>query len=121
MDRIADITVDRWLSDDFRAANSDIDATLGNMMKRTTLAGYQAYVGAFIEMDLTDRLQDMQVPTLLIAAEKDHGGGPPDDMGAMAGQIPGARFEMIAGAGHIVNYEAPDALAALLQNFLRRD
>jgi 3-oxoadipate enol-lactonase len=121
MDRIADITVDRWLSDEFRAAHPDIDTTLRTMMKRTTLAGYKAYVGAFIEMDLTDRLTDMQVPTLLIAAEKDHGGGPPDDMRAMAAQILGAHFEMIAGAGHIVNYEAPDALAELLQDFLRRD
>jgi 3-oxoadipate enol-lactonase len=121
MDRIADITVDRWLSDEFRTAHPDIDATLRTMIKRTTLAGYQAYVGAFIEMDFSDRLTDVHVPTLLIAAEKDHGGGPPDDMRAMAGQIPGARFELIKGAGHIVNYEAPDALAASLQKFLRRD
>jgi 3-oxoadipate enol-lactonase len=121
MGKIVDITVDRWLGAEFRAANPDVDATLRSMMKRTTLAGYQAYVGAFIEMDLTHRLKDMQVPTLLIAAERDHGGGPPDDMRALAGDIPGARFELIEGAGHIVNYEAPDALAELLQRFLRRD
>jgi pimeloyl-ACP methyl ester carboxylesterase len=30
---------------------------------------------------------------------------------AMAAAIPGARFELIEGAGHIVNYEAADVLA----------
>lgn len=88
------------------------------MFKRMSAPGYQAYVGAFIEMDFTARLPDMQVPTMLVAAENDHGGGPPDDMRAMAAAIPGARFELIKGAGHIVNYEAPDALAALIAEFL---
>lgn len=121
MDRLADMTVDRWLSEDFRSANADIDATLRTMMKRTTVAGYLAYVGAFIEMDFSDRLADMKVPTMLIAAEKDHGGGPPEDMRAMAAVISDAQYEMVPHAGHIVNFEAPDALAKLISDFLIKD
>lgn len=118
IDRLADITVDRWLSDAFRTARPDVDAELRQMFKRMSVKGYQAYIGAFIEMDFTARLGNMRVPTMLVAAENDHGGGPPDDMRAMAAEIPGARFDLIKDAGHIVNYEAPDTLATLLKDFL---
>jgi 3-oxoadipate enol-lactonase len=119
IDRLADITVDRWLSEAFRTARPDVDAELRRMFKRMSVESYQAYVGAFIDMDFTARLGEVQVPTMLVAAENDHGGGPPEDMGAMAAAIPGARFEVIKGAGHIVNYEAPDALAGCVGDFLR--
>jgi 3-oxoadipate enol-lactonase len=118
MDRIADITVDRWLDEDFRKRHPDVDLQLRAMFKRTTLAGYQAYVRAFIEMDFTDRLAKLTLPTLLIAAEHDHGGGPVENMRAMAAAIPSARLEIIPGAGHIVNFEAPDMLLDLLNDFL---
>lgn len=119
MDKLADATVDRWLDAGFRAAHPEVDAALRAMVKRTTLAGYQAHVGAFIEMDFEARLPQLQVPTLLVAAENDHGGGPPADMRAMARRIPGARFELVAGSGHIVNHERPEAVTALLRNFLQ--
>lgn len=120
MPALADATVDRWLSADFRARRPDVDANLRAMMKRTTLEGYRAYVGAFIEMDFDTRLGELAVPTLLVAAEHDHGGGPVDAMRAMAGRIPGTTLEVIAGSGHICNYEAPDVVNALLRRFLCR-
>lgn len=116
---LADAIVERWLSPEFRAARPDVDATLRAMMKRTTVDGYCAYVGAFIEMDFTDRLGQISVPTLLVAAEHDHGGGPVADMRTMAGRIPGAAFRLIAGSGHIVPFEAPDETSAVLDDFLR--
>lgn len=119
MGKLADITVDRWLSEDFRQRHPEADAALRAMFKRTTVAGYQAYVGAFIEMDFTARLPALSVPTLLIAAEHDHGGGPVPAMREMAAAIPGAEFEIVAGAGHIVNFEAPGAVQTLLDGFLR--
>jgi 3-oxoadipate enol-lactonase len=121
MARITDMTVDRWLGEDFRVARPDVDRALRAMMNRTTLAGYQAYVGAFVEMDFGARLGEMAVPTLLIAGENDHGGGPPDDMRKVANAIPGARFELIEGAGHIVNFEAPECLAELIGKFVAAD
>ena len=121
IDSLADLTVDRWLSEDFRIKHPDVDHRLRAMFKRTSLAGYQAYVGAFIEMDFADRLHSLDRPALLVAAEHDHGGGPPHAMRDMADKIAGARFEMIPGAGHICNFEAPEALAALLHSFLTED
>ncbi len=118
IEAITAMTVDRWLSADFRAAHPDKDAQLRTAMNRTTLAGYQAYVSAFIEMDFTDRLGTISVPVQLVAAEHDHGGGPVPAMEAMARTIPGARLTVIPDAGHIVAAEAPDALRAIIAGFL---
>jgi 3-oxoadipate enol-lactonase len=118
IDRLADITVDRWLSPAFRASRPDADRQLRSMFKRTSLAGYQAYVDAFIEMDFTDRLPEITQPLLLVAAEHDHGGGPVAAMREMADAIASAHLEVIPDTGHIVNFEAPDALARLLHEFL---
>ena len=119
MDKLADATVDRWLSPELRARRPEVDASLRTMMKRTSVEGYRAYVAAFIEMDFAQRLPQLQAPTLLLAGEHDHGGGPVEDMRRMAQQIPGARLEVLPGAGHILNHEAPEAVTALLQGFLQ--
>lgn len=118
MAAMADITVERWLNAEFRAAHSEVDTLLREMFRRTTLAGYAAYTGAFAEMDFTERLSAVVAPTLLLAGELDKGGGPPEDMRQTAGAIPGARFEVVRGAGHIINYEAPDTVRQLIEEFL---
>lgn len=117
IDKLADITVDRWLSADFRAAHPDGDERLRRMMKRTSLPGYLAHVRAFIEMDFSAHFGELAVPTLLVAAEHDHGGGPVPAMQAMAAANPATRLEVLPGVGHICNFEAPEAVERLLKQF----
>ena len=114
LDALMDQTVDRWLRDDFRAAHPEVDRTLREMAKRTTVEGYRAYVNAFVEMDFEARLDQLRVPVMLVAAEHDHGGGPVESMRGMAERIPGSEFEIVTGAGHIVNHEAPATVLGLL-------
>lgn len=117
MAAITQITVDRWLSEEFRASHPEIDQALRKAMNRTTVEGYQAYVSAFVEMDFSDRLAELAVPVQLVAAEMDHGGGPVAAMQAMASVIPDANLTVIPGSGHICVAEAPDALGAILASF----
>jgi len=117
---MARITVDRWLSEDFRRANPAIDAALRAAMARTSLAGYQAHVAAFAEMDFTSRLGAIACPVQLVAAELDHGGGPVDAMRDMAAAIPGADLAVVPGSGHICVAEAPDTLSHIIAAFLAR-
>jgi pimeloyl-ACP methyl ester carboxylesterase len=69
----------------------------------------------FTTIGVTERIQ---AQTMLVAAANDRGGGPPDDTRAMAAAIPGARFEVIKGSGHIVNYEATGVLGGCIGGFL---
>lgn len=57
-------------------------------------------------------------PTLVIVGGEDRI-APPHIARAMAAAIPNARFELIEGAGHISNVEAPDAFNRALGTFLR--
>lgn len=115
---ITQVTVDRWLSETFRASHPKIDDALREAMNRTSLAGYQAYTGAFAEMDFAGRLTAISSPVRLIAAEHDHGGGPVAAMTELARQIGGAELTIIPGSGHICVAEAPQAVAAILSEFL---
>lgn len=118
LENLGNITVERWLSEDFRHHNPEVDQLLKDMIHRTTVEGYCAYVEAFIEMDFSQQLDQIQQPVLLLAAEHDHGGGPVDDMKLMAEQMPNAKIEIIQGSGHICNFEAPDQLTQHLNTFL---
>lgn len=118
MPALADVTVDRWLSEAFRAARPDVDERLRAMIKRTTPAGYQAYVQAFVDMDLDADVPRIARPVLLIAAEHDHGGGPVPDMRALAQRLPDARLFIVEDSGHICNHEQPDVVTAQIEAFL---
>ena len=65
------------------------------------------------------------VPVLMMTGEHDRL-APPAEIRAVAGRIwdsapkPDVRFEVIAGAGHVCNVEAPDACSGHLLDFLTR-
>ena len=57
------------------------------------------------------------MPVLCVVGDQD-GATPPDLVRSTAELIPGARFEIIADAGHIPCVEQPEALTTLLQGFI---
>lgn len=69
--------------------------------------------------DRAGELPRITCPTLLICGAED-AISPPDEMHAMAGAIPGARFAEIPGAGHLSNIENPHAFNRELMAFLSR-
>ena len=59
----------------------------------------------------------MIVPTLCLAGEADQS-ATPDTLRAIASRISGARLEIIRAAPHMLFLEYPQAVAAVLSNFL---
>ncbi|WP_137753739.1 alpha/beta fold hydrolase [Sphingopyxis sp. L1A2A] len=68
-------------------------------------------------IDSRPRLGEIAVPTLLIWGEKD-GITSRAHHEEIADAIPGARLEVVSGAGHLPTVEAPEVLAPLLTDFL---
>jgi len=66
---------------------------------------------------LLGRLDDARVPALVVWGDSD-GVVTPDYGRAFAAAIPGARFELIAEAGHLPQLENPAALFAVLDGFV---
>jgi pimeloyl-ACP methyl ester carboxylesterase len=70
-----------------------------------------------VTFDRRDALAAIAVPTLLVAGERDTN-APAAMMERMAAKIPGARFAVISGAGHLANLERPQTFIAVLSEFL---
>jgi 3-oxoadipate enol-lactonase len=78
-----------------------------------------AALGMAERSDSTLDLPGISVPTLIISSAGDTL-IPPEATTPMADQIPGAKLEMIQGAGHLSNLEAPDEFNRLLAEHLAR-
>jgi len=63
-----------------------------------------------------DGIAGIQVPTLIIVGDQDQPFLAPCEY--MAKKIPGARLEVIAGAGHSSNLDQPEAFNRVLRDFL---
>lgn len=62
-------------------------------------------------------LPQISCPTLVLCGDGD-ALTPPDRAREMAEAIPGARLEIVAGAGHMLTMEQPERVAALLRDWL---
>lgn len=86
-----------------------------------TRAPVEGIVGALEAMlarpDSTPLLATIDVPTLVVVGDEDIV-TPPKEARAMAAQIPGARLEVVPGAGHMSNLERPEAFTAVLRGWL---
>jgi 3-oxoadipate enol-lactonase len=69
--------------------------------------------------DVTQRLNEIDVPTLVICGEHDVI-SPPAEMRAIAEGIPGSRYVEIKDAGHMAPLEKPAAVNAAIETFLSR-
>jgi 3-oxoadipate enol-lactonase len=77
-----------------------------------------AAMGMAERPDSTDLLAGITVPTLVVTSSADTL-IPPEATSPMTDQIPSARLEVIEGAGHLSNLEAPDEFTGLLRDHLR--
>ncbi|MEV4836395.1 alpha/beta hydrolase [Nonomuraea sp. NPDC049486] len=71
-----------------------------------------------MRVDLRPELPTISCPTLFIQGSHDAGVRPRHTRAA-AGLVPGARFELIEGAGHWSNRQEPERVNALITGFLR--
>lgn len=92
-------------------------AVLRDMFLNTDANGYMRSCQAIADTDLYESTARLRLPTMAIAGGRDRI-LPPDMMRETAGLIPGCRFEMLPGAGHLPCMDNPEKMAALLTDFL---
>ncbi len=117
IEAIADHVMGLWFTKAFHANRAEELALWRNMMTRTPLDGYLGCCAAIAGTDLRESTAGLRLPVLALVGDQD-GSTPPDLVRETAESIPGARFEIIRGAGHIPCVEQPEATAALIQRFL---
>ncbi len=112
----ADAGLERWFPEPFRSGPEA--ALVHRQVCRQTLEGWCGCAAAIAGTDLMTPTSGLRLPALAIAGDRD-GSTPPDLVRETAGLIPGARFHLIRGAGHLPCIDAPDTFAGLLAEFLR--
>jgi 3-oxoadipate enol-lactonase len=119
MPGIVQMVVERYLSEDFRRANPAFTQALRETLLRTDPAGYAACCHGLRDVNWTDRLREIRVPTLVIAGGKDVG-TPPSMAKAIAERISGAALHQIDGAAHLSVAEAPAEFEQQVRSLLAR-
>ena len=107
----------RWYTPGFRQRRPDVI----DRATKTILGGDSEVQAATWEMiaglDTRERLASLACPTLVLVGAEDPS-TTPEAARVIAGQISGARVEVIDGASHMTPTEAPDAVSDLLATFL---
>jgi len=101
---------------DALGSSSEVRATARYHRSAQGLAHAARGMLAQVDARIIDHLPEIRVPTLVIVGELDE-----PFIGAseyMAAKIPGARLEVIPGAGHAANLDNPDHFNRVLSAFL---
>jgi 3-oxoadipate enol-lactonase len=114
---LLDAVLARWLSPSFRAASPELTRALRCLLERAYTPGYLATLHALREADLTEQTRRLRLPALVVSGELDEATTPEQGQ-ELAASIPGARFELLEGAAHLLPVERPSELARLIDAFL---
>jgi pimeloyl-ACP methyl ester carboxylesterase len=87
-------------------------------MAAAPAATYKACVEAIVRFEERANLGQIRVPVLCLVGEFDRN-APAPMMERMAAKIPGAKFVLLPGLGHLPNLENPAAFDAAVLAFLR--
>jgi len=117
---IVEPTVQRWFSDEFKAANPKVLQDVRNMIRGTTTLGYLGVTAAFLGLNLEDKLPQIKAPTLYLSGAEDKMGGPPALMAELAKKVPRAQHHSVPKAAHIANIQNPAGFNKEVGDFLKR-
>ena len=116
MHAVAGAVLERWLTPVYRAAHPTETAEVLRMLEEANAEGYVANCAAVRDMDQRDALQNVTVPTLVLAGTHDSS-TPAADGQFVAKHIPGAKYVEV-NAAHLSNLEARDEFNSHVTNFL---
>lgn len=112
---LADATLERWFPEPFRTTREAL--LIRHLFLRQPVEGWAGCAAAIAGTDMITPTSGLRLPTLAIAADRD-GSTPPDLVRETAELIPGSRFHLIRGAGHLPCVDAPAAYAEAVVGFL---
>ena len=116
MKALTEETMKRWFSNKF--LESKELPKWKNMFERQPSEGYIGCSHAISGTDFYTPTSSLRLPTIAIAGSED-GSTPPDLVRETCNLIPGSKFNLIKGVGHIPCVEAPKKYAKILSDFMK--
>lgn len=119
MEPLVESTLARWLTAPFRESRKDVVESVARMIRSTPPRGYAGCCHAISDLDLTDRISAISLPTLIVVGEEDQG-TPVAASKVMNERIKGSELVIIPAAAHLSNLEKPVAFTTAVMGFLAR-
>jgi pimeloyl-ACP methyl ester carboxylesterase len=110
-------SLDRWFTDEFRAANPKLLEAYAARNQANDPACYAAAYRVLAETDLAERLREITADTLVMTGEHDQGSNPRMAR-LMHERIKGSFLQILPALRHSILVEAPDVVARALSDFL---
>jgi 3-oxoadipate enol-lactonase len=114
---LADPTIERWLTEAFKARNPGRYKQIRDTIIGITPVGYLGCVAAIRNFDFVARLPSVKLSVLVVCGTDD-AGTPAAENRRLAGLVPGGRYEEIANARHFPNVEHPDTFNQIMMDWL---
>lgn len=119
MQALVQETLDRWFTPPYLAKNPPQVQHIREQIRTTPVAGFVGCSEAIRRLNYIDRLQRIQLPTLIIVGEDDPG-TPVSASEAIHERIAGSELVILADARHLCNIEQTEAFNRALLPFLQR-
>ena len=120
IDKIMDNLLGLFFSSDTRKNQPELVAHWREKFLHIPVEGvYRAALAIFDRTDLSDRLREINVPTLVVRGEEDQARLPAES-DFLVQTIPNARLEVIPKAAHLSALEHPEIATKLIRDFIER-
>ena len=118
MSAVVEPTIARWFLPERLSRRDPQIASIREVMRATSPAGYAACAAAIRDMNQTAELKHIRTPTLVIAGDSDPSTPWTGHGDVIAREIPGARVVHLSTA-HLSNAEEPEQFNSALLEFLQ--
>jgi 3-oxoadipate enol-lactonase len=119
MGSLVDSTMERWFTASFRQKPIPMLDKIRSMIRATPVKGYIGCSRAIMALNLTERLAEVVLPTLIVVGEEDLG-TPVGASQAIHKQIKGSKLVILKSAAHLSNIEQQQAFNTAVLDFLKR-
>lgn len=109
----------RWVAEATRTNKPELIARFTKMIETTPLEGYAGWCGAIENLNITDKLPAIRLPTLVVVGERDPA-TPVAASEVIHKGIAGSELVVLPGVSHMLSSEDPAAFHAALLPFLAR-
>ena len=114
---VVSMSASRWFAPDYLSRHPGPGAAALDRLLQVDDESYALCCEALAGYDLTAAAPNLTVPALFAVGRLDIA-TPPDAVRALAELVPGARFELMEGVGHLPVLEDPPAAEALVRSVL---
>jgi len=119
MESQVESTIERWFTPPFREERPEVVEKIVAMIRATSPLGYIGCGHAIRDLNLTDKIPDIRVPTLIIVGEDDPG-TPVSASRVIHEKIKGSELVILKSAAHLSNIEQAEAFNKAVLGFLAK-